>query len=328
MKFIFSFLKSTLFQNKIRILVSFFCFFIFLVFLFPYSELTGFITSKVSKATRKKWLVQIEDINPFIFPGLGVSLVGVDVKERKMSSSVQLSQARAYLSLLDLLLFKLSYYVEAQGLLGGHAKLSIRKGKSAKGGERGKVIKRKAIKLFIKDINLEQAVSPFFSFVPKGQVETQLETVLDTHFSYPPEGKAEIRVKDFDFPPSSFQTPFGPMNFPGIQLSSSVVQLQMKDGTLTLDNVRLGLEDDPFFVHCLGSLELEISRRGRRIQPIVGKYQVKVNLHLASTLQSELSLFLSALSRYKKKDKKGKTNYRFQMKGRGQKAIPKLSAWK
>ena len=177
----------------------------------------------------------------------------------------------------------------------------------------------------IQNLNLNQAVKPFSQFVPKtGIAKAKVQALIDTQWNFLPEGKANIEIQDFHFPSSSFDTPFGPMNFPSVQFSSIILKGTLKDKTLTLDEVVLGSKKNPLYVELKGYLELDIIKKNRN--PLkLNTYQVKVHLDLSSSLQQELSLILSPFSKYKK-TQSGKTQYRFKVDGKGQRSIPRLSA--
>ena len=125
----FSFLTRPLFKNKWRIVSSIFAFFFFLFLFFPYSELTGLITSKVAQATKNQLLLQMKDFKPFFFPSVGVKLKDVHIIGKGMAVPLNISQIKASLSLIDLLLLKMSYSLEVKDLFEGNTKISIKRGK-------------------------------------------------------------------------------------------------------------------------------------------------------------------------------------------------------
>lgn len=323
----FSFFKNILFKNKFRMLFFVFFFFFFLLFSFPYSELTGFITSKLAQATKNRLLFQMKEIRPLFFPSLGLKLKEVNIVARGMSSPLEISQVKIALSLFDLFLFKMNYSLELQNLFESNVKIRVKRGKSAQDKKQGTSIKRKQIFLSIDHLNLNQAVKPFSKYAPKkGIGQGEVKGLINTQFNYPPEVKVHVQIKDFDFPSSSFETAFGPMNFPSIQFSSFVLKALLKEGTVTFEEVLIGSKNDPLFADIKGYLQVDLLRKNRRFKFNLKEYQIKVSFSLADALHEELSLFLSPLSKYKKTKIGKQTQYQFKVEGKGQRSIPRLSA--
>ena len=326
-KKILLFLKNIFVYHKLKLFSLFFFFFIFLLLLFPYNDLSGFITSKVSELTKNKVIFQFDNLKVFFFPKLGVKLENVSLSTAKVSN-LKISTLKARLSILDLLIFKLNYQLEALGFFGGNLSATFKPGKNVINPTNKKKIKTKFVAINFENLDLAQMKS-LLPLPIEGKVQTQIQSTLNTQLLKQPEGKVSLYIKDFKLSNYSLNTPFGPMSLPEIHLSSVSLNANINEGVLILEKVQLGSKKNPLNGNINGNLEINFSLVRGKIRLLLRTYQIKVQLSLKPSLQKEFSLIFDPLKKYRAKSSSSreKIDYSFQVKGKGMKSIPKLSPY-
>lgn len=301
----------------------------FLVWLFPFSDLSDFVTTKVSQATGNQVYVQFKTLSVGFLPGPSVSGTGVQLETQasppleaqwmKFAPSLLdivanigtvLSAARGNLEANQKLSSVIGMSMQAEGLLGGDVDLQLKPaGKNEQGAMRSKIY------LDVKSLNLGE-VQNLLDLPVKLSGQADLSSSLQAYanFEEQPEGDVELRAKALKMPASSVPTPMGPLSLPAIGFGEVVFKGRLSNGVLNIEEALLGKKGDPVRGRIKGQLGLRLEKRGPSVAPSIGAYDLKLDLEFSPAAEADFNLLLPLISGYRTQAPSGGTRYLMQVK--------------
>lgn len=306
----FRFLK----ENFGKLVFGLFLVVVFLYVLFPFSDLNELISAQVSRLTQNRVFLQFDDlhINPLT---ASVSLDKVYV-ETPQVSNLSVIKLSATPSITALIQRKVGGHLSAEGFMKGDVKISISPagaGSKAEGPEGAKGEKYSldisAQNLSLKDIREAAGLS-----LPlKGQLNFSTQAVADISFTEQPEGDVSLTINKFELPPSSVSLgDMGRVNLPEIKLGQIELKGKLANGKFVIESGKVGTPKDDFYGDIKGDMNVTLQNMGGQIVPIIGAYNVSLDLKANSSFKERAKFFLSFLDGYKR-DLPDGAQYKFRI---------------
>ncbi len=298
-------------KKKILIYISFTV--LFLVLLFPFGDLSDFVTGQISKATSNQVFVQFRDPGISFFPSLGFELQDVNV-ETNFLPPIKAASLTVAPSILGLLTFRPGVKLNANKIMGGDLDLSLQQS-----GKTNQIVNIESENLELNDIlTLTSMKLPL-----SGKVNMVASADIDGSFVEQPKAEMEIQINKFDLSSDSIATPLGPMNLPPLSLNKVNMKGELKEGRLTIEQLTAGLPTDEMTANVKGRLDLKVMP-GMTVQ--AQSYDLEIRLTAKESFKQKAGLFLSFLNAYQKPGSDGSSVYAFRIKGNNFYMPPSMSA--
>ncbi len=286
---------------------------VFLFVLFPFSDLNDLVSSQVSKLTANRVFLQFDNfhINPLT---ASVTLDKVFV-ETPQISTLTVEELSATPSISALIQGKPGGTFHAQGFLKGDLKVSLTPsmaGKSdAKDGTKGDKYNLDATAQNLSLKEIKDLVN--LSLPIKGQLAFSTQAIADITFGEQPEGEITVTISKFELPTSSLTLQdLGRVNLPEIKLALIELKGKLANGKFTIESGKVGTNKDEFYGDIKGDLGLTIQNMGGQIVPIIGAYNISLDMKAKPAFKERAKFFLSFLDGYKKELSDG-TQYKFKI---------------
>ncbi len=296
------------FKHKWKFFSTVFFILIFIFILFPLNDLNDLITSQVSKLTHKNIFVQFEtmSLNPF-GPKLTLEKVFVETSQIPSISVDKLSAAPSFSSLFSK---QPEGTVKAEGFLKGDVQVSL---KSAPKSESG--LSRSRIEVQAKDLNLkdirEVANLPMALL---GKISVTSAVTADFTFTEQPEMEINLNILRFEMPSSSVLLgDLGRVNLPTVKMSLIELKGKLAAGKFTIESGKLGSANDELFGDVKGEVNLTFINAGSQVIPVMGGYDIDLNLKASPAFKEQAKFFLGFLDGYRT-DLPDGARYKFKIK--------------
>ena len=305
--------------HKKRLLLIFISMIFFFVLLFPYDDLSAFITKKISTATNNLVFLHFDKVG-FHFTPPSFKLTNVSMK----TPSFSLPQVETLFispSFLKLLTFRLRLHCLIPNLWGGEFRVTGEAKKKKKGS-----FHLSFLQTTFKNLPLKEIIDLFASalhnthFDMSGQMGGRVELHMeDIEFKKQPKGELEILVNKFQ-PPVSINTALGPFSLPKISFSKLYTHVRMDEGKVIVDQGVF--KSEPLSGKFKGEIDLTWRGMGD-IQ--FGKYKFKLDMQVQKSLESQLSLFFDFISKFKVSTQKG-SRYSIKLTAPNLKSLPTITS--
>jgi type II secretion system protein N len=288
----------------------------FLVVLFPFSDLSDFVTAQISKATNNQVFVQFRSPGLSLFPGVGFELKEVHL-ETSFLPPIKARSVTVSPSLLGLLTFRPGVKLNVSQVLGGNVDLSLQKANlNGKPGQ--------AVSLDTEGVELSQVLELTSSHFPvSGKMNLTASAEIEPTFVDPPTAQVEAQINKFDLSSDTIATPLGPLNLPPLSLKQINLKGELREGRFLIDQFVAGQPGDELSANVKGRMEVRV-QPGPFVQP--GAFDLEVRISAKESFKQKAGLFLSFLNSYQKPGPNGTTVYAFRIKGSSFNAPPNLSA--
>lgn len=295
--------------HKMKMLLTLVFYVALLVFIFPFSDLSDFVTDQVATQTQGQVFVQFGDLDFGVLPTF--SIKGEDViLESASMPSLHIDRIQLWPSVMSLVNMASQpneiphFSLRADGLFKGELSASVQKGKSP-----NKEISMKNISVNGRQLDLEElSATASLPLKLQGRASLEGELKLDPQFRVQPEGDIALQGQKVRIPPGNVPTQMGPLFLPGFSWSQMNVKSRLSNGTLIIEQAVLGQPTDALYLQVKGQLNAPI-------QPAQGimvrTFDLKMDLQVSPALAKELGPFLSFVDRFKR-PAGGKTRYVFR----------------
>ena len=280
---------------------------IFLIWLFPYSDISDRVTSEVLKATNKQVYLQFDDLGLSLFPVPGLALQNVTVEAAPLRTPLKANTISVYPSILGFLSFSPGVSLDITQIFGGDMHITAQA--AAKGHEH---LKASGESLDLKRI-VDLLSSPMH---PTGKLDLQTDMVIDGTFQEQPDGKARMQMKNVQLLNPQIPTMMGMFSLPNLSMKKITGDITLKAGRIQLDKVEVGDRSDALYAQVSGAMDLKITP-GNPMQPVqLGAIDLTVELILQDplvhdqTLRNVLDITLAA---HKKPSQGTSEVYRFRV---------------
>jgi len=287
-------LRSFISKYKASLLLFFLALPVFLVLLFPLSDIGDLVSAKVAEFTDNKVFLQFDEMSITLLPRPGVAFENVQLYT-PFVQGLKVDRLTAAPSLTGLLTFKPGISFYAQGVLGGEIGVSTRGGETTQQGTL-----RQKIDLNLNNVDLRAIVKAFDLSIPAvGSVSATVNLDVDPSFVEPPTGSAKITGSEITANAVQIPTQMGPISLPNLKVSSLEIQVDLKKGEAIAKTLRVGTPTDPLHVSADGKIEVRTSP-GPGGQPNIelGGYDFSVRLDASKEFESQIG-FLGFLDSYK-----------------------------
>ncbi len=296
-----------LFSNKWKIVLTLLMTLVFLFILFPLSDLNDLISSQVSKLTGNNVFLQFEKmhLNPLT---TSISLEKVYVETQQISSltSEELSLSP---SISALLAKKPGGKIAAKGFLKGELEISVHPAAAASSG-----VSRSKIEVVANNISLKEARAVANISLPiKGELSLTSQAVADLALTEQPELDLNITIMKFELAATSIPLQdFGQIALPEIKMGKVELKGRLSNGKFQIENGKLGTNKDELYGEVKGDLAITFQNVNGQVAPIIGAYNISVDIKATPAFKDKAKLFLSFLDGYKV-DAGSVSNYKFKI---------------
>lgn len=297
-----------IFKHKWKFFSTLLLTLVFLFILFPINDLNDLVTSQISRLTKKNVFVQFEtmSINPFA-PKITLEKLFIEGQTFPTVTTEVLSVSP---SLSSLFTKQPEGSVMAQGFLKGDVQVSV---KSAANSDSG--LKRSRIELQAKDLNLKNMRE--FANLPMpllGKLSATSSAVVDLTFTEQPEMEMNLNILRFEMPSSSVVFgELGRVNLPTVKMSLIELKGKLQAGKFTIESGKLGTANDELFGDIKGEVNLTFTNAGSQIVPVLGGYDIDLNLKASAAFKEQAKFFLGFLDGYRT-DLPDGARYKFKIK--------------
>ncbi len=295
---------------------------IFAFIIFPFSDLTDLISTKISEQTNNTVFLQFDSLKVSIVPQPGVQLDNVYV-ETQTTPALTAESIVAAPSARGIIQKKPYGDITASGILGGTIEVSTSKAPATeKNPDRLKiVINANSLSLTkIKDIaNLPLAL--------KGKLNTSATIETDLALSEQPDADVNLEVSSLEIPPANVNLgSFGQLPTPELKLTTLSLKGRLADGTLIIDSATIGKPNDELYGTIKGRIGMNLIRIGpSRVVPQFSAYNLEIDLKAKKSFQDKANLFLTFLDGYKK-DIPGGAHFKFKVSAQSLSAGPSINS--
>ncbi len=334
MKYFWAFLGS-IWSNWKIIGVTLCAAVLFFVSMFPFTDLSDMVTSIVARSTNNQIYLQFESIDLHLLPVPAVSAQKVSIETPAMEP-VQAAWLKVAPNLLDVLFniftlkralagdpeaaalaqSRLGASIDAEGVFGADVDLQLGQGSKGEGGS-----PRSKVSLEIDQLSLGE-VGKWASLPMSVQGQADLVTVMQftPGFAEQPEGEFELRVSKFNMPASTVMVPMNgarmPLNLPTLTLANVTFKGRLVGGSLVLEEGSFGKSQDPIFGRIKGQMALRLQPVGNQIQPILGQYNLTVDLNTSKQIEKDIGIAFILFESAKTPTPTG-SRYLFRAQGQG-----------
>lgn len=295
-----------LFSNKWKIVLTFLMTLVFLFLLFPLSDLNDLISSQVSKLTGNTIFLQFEKmhINPLT---TSISLEKIYIETPQISSLTS-DVLDVSPSISALLAKKPGGKITAKGFLKGELEITMHPASSANGVDKSK------IEVIANNISLKEARQVANINLPiKGELSLTSQAVADLTMTEQPELDLNITIIKFELASTSIPLQdFGQLALPEIKLGKIELKGRLTNGKFLIENGKLGTNKDELYGEIKGDLSVTFQNVGGQIAPVIGAYNISLDIKATPTFKNKAKLFLSFLDGYKT-DSGPVSNYKFKI---------------
>lgn len=320
--------------HKLKIFVTVFFVFVFLVILTPANDFIDLLSEKISDLTKDgpvKIYLSIADMHIKAVPAPAIEFEKFKV-DFAQSSIPALASDRLTISpwIAGLLSFRQGAHLNFDGLFKGQLDFSFHEGEKLKTQDTKSNTRMQEIAIEAQDIALP-ALCDFlkgwigFNYRLNGKTDLSTHLQIDPTFATQPKGPIELSLKDFGF--QSLVIPLGGLTqtFPALSLKQILVKGQMESGRLTLSEVKLGSEKEALHGNITGDLLIAMRNRNGQTSPELTGYNLAIDLTMSENIHNALKFLDIVIGSYTKPSPKG-TRYHFRIKASDMFSPPKMES--
>jgi type II secretion system protein N len=256
---------------------------LFTLVIFPYDDLADLATSKISQATNNTVYVQFDSLDLGLMPpGLAMGNVSV---ETTTLPAIKASHLAVSPWLSGLIVGKQGGSVDAKGLFGGIVAADFHDGEKSKSGERSKNIAIDAKGIKLPELSKFLATGNIASFLLQGTLDLSTQAQVDPLFDTQPSGDMTFKIDGLTLPGQTLHvtmapgSPSMPIALPEVKLGNTKMTAKMVDGSLQIQDLSFG-NDSTLAGKVTGQLGVTFRKSPTGVQPVVGTYDLRVNLKL------------------------------------------------
>ncbi|MFZ3229409.1 MAG: type II secretion system protein GspN [Pseudobdellovibrio sp.] len=296
-----------IFANKWKIVLTAWFTLIFIFILFPFNDLNDLISAQISKLTQNKIFVQFDRMN--LSPiGPKISLEKIFV-ESGSTPTITADDVSVSPSLSSLISKQPEGTITASGILKGDVEIRLKSAAKSESGLARSKLDIQAKNLSLKEIrDLAQLPMPL-----RGTLSITSTALADLTFTEQPEAEMAIAILKFEMPSSSVAlADMGRVNLPELKFATVELKGKLANGKFIIENGKLGNNKDELYGDIKGDLSVTFQNRDGQITPILGGYNIDLNLKATTAFKERAKFFLTFLDGYKSEVADG-TQYKFKI---------------
>lgn len=310
-------------MSIVKVFLKYFSLFIFFsilffLILFPFNDLSQFVTDQISKASQNQVYLEFQNLSLSLFP-LGVRMEAVNF-ETQRGMKLKLESLTLRPSISGAIKKQPFGFVEADGFLKGKSQIQLSGGSLSEKGE-----ERYQLNMSADSLRLDEIKSLMTLPVPlQGRLKLEVSALIQPQFNEQPDSDFTLNFNNFKVPSSTLNLgAFGLITLPEISMKKIDVKGRLQNGSLIIENVQLGQSGDDLTGSIKGQIQLNFIKQNNSLQPVMGPYNLDVRLNVKPELEKKINyvfLFLQP----------GKTStpgqYNFKLSGTSPQAPPQISA--
>ena len=265
--------------------------------MFPYDDLSDYITLNVSRATQSNVYLQFDGLSFGLLPQLGIKMENVLIES--VYAPTLSVKTLGVAPKLSAIMGKPAAKAVAYGLFDGDATVDIAPSNQldVEGDEMGVSLELDNVSL--KELSKFLKNSYNLPITMNGKTNLDSQLFVDPTFKVQPKGDLALNVKNLDIPSSNL-----PLNMngatmslalPALKLSNLEVEGNIGDGKLFIKTGKIGGPKNDLNGTITGDLFVRVNRRGAAQ---VSGYDLKINLNIKDNLKRQLSTILGFIDFY------------------------------
>lgn len=297
--------------------------------LFPYDDLSDFVTLKVTQMTQSNVYLQFDGLSFGLMPQLALKME--DVVVESVYAPALAMKTLGFAPKMSILFGNLGGKLKAYGLFGGDAVVDLGPSNEldAEGQEFGVSVNLEKVSL--KELSKFIKKAANFPLSMNGETELESKIYVDPTFKKQPKGNLQLVIDQLEIPSSNLALQGGlSMPFPALKLSNVLIQGSINDGKFYIKEGKIGSgeKNDDLYGQVTGDFFFDI-RPGGRFVP--SGYDLKINLNISENLKRQLSAILGFVdiyqgigSKYKFDSLKG-VRYSMRVSARNMQSPPRIT---
>lgn len=301
-------------RNKLRFVLSIASALVFALLIFPYDDLADLVSAQVAGVTRNTVFLQFERLQLDLFPTPGMQLNQVYVETAAMPG-LSVQELTITPSVSALISRKPHGSASARGILKGDLDVKISGGGTSDRGAELTNLNVQASKLSLQDIR-QLAKLPVLL---KGRLDLQTQGDLDLTFGDQPNVDLNVKVSQFEMPPSNVQTQLGDLTLPEMKLSGIDLKGRLSQGRFLIENAKIGAPGDDLQGSVKGNFNVSFQPGPAGPQPIFGGYSLEIELQPSAGFKARAGFLLTLLNDFAQGEK-----YRFKLSAMSLNGPPRM----
>ncbi|MBT4760615.1 MAG: type II secretion system protein GspN [Bdellovibrionaceae bacterium] len=300
---------------------------VLIALLFPYDDLSDFISAQVAKATGNKFFVQMEGIGIGLLPGPAIQLNNFSIESSSFPrlTSDDLSIAPNFLTLL---MGKAGGTISASNLYQSDLELNFTQGDSVE--TKSEDFKLKYMldgELNIEGLSLnklKEATSLPIDI--DGKLSVNINFNIDPNFTIQPNGEFQITSSKVSIPSPTIPIPNFAITLPNLNFSYLKAKGRIVDSEIIIEEALIGDSKDPMYIKLKGKIGLKLKQSRLGIKPIFSSYEAKVLFNIHKDLRPQL-IFMTFIDGYKAGPKQAdRENFQVKLTGSSFRNPPRARA--
>jgi type II secretion system protein N len=266
---------------------------IWVIVIFPYSDLSDTLSTKISEWTQNQLFVQFSKLRISLLPSPGIEFGNFSADYGNLGN-ISADELTVAPSILSFITKKPAGTVIAKGIFKGDIEVTMKSGSKTEGGNPRQLIEVSAQHLNLQDLkDIGQ-----LPIIMKGNLDLVTKVQADLTFQEQPDADVLIKADKFELPSQAINTQMGPINIPDIKMGSLQIKGKLSSGKLIIDEGKIGSSTDDVHGDIKGDVSLQLMNQGG-LQTNIGSYSLSVDLTIKSSLEEKLTLFLGLISQFK-----------------------------
>lgn len=295
--------------HKLKIFAFFILSFVFTLILFPFDDLTDFMTSKIAAATNNQVYVQSDSMSLSINSGLGVRLYSVLLQAMSFPP-LHLESIVIAPSITSLLKGAPGAQVHIEDLFKSDLHLSLESGEKTKAGATIQVVNLEAEGLALQALSKYLKEAGLMDFSLQGSLQLLSNFNIDPSFVEPPQAHFDINLANFVFNSYSLNLNGFAVELPTLKLKKSKAKLKLAENRLQVEELTLGDAQDELQLKLKGDIGLQLAPGGIGVQ--AGAYNFLVDLTVQPIFQKQNGAMFILIDNFKKVQANGSLKYTFK----------------
>lgn len=284
--------------HKKKILFLFGSVILGVLMLFPYDDLTDFVTLQVTKLTASNVYLQFDGLSFGLMPQLGIKMENV-VIESVFAPSLSVETLGFAPKITSLITGRPGGKIKAYGLFSGDGTVDFGPSNELDIDTQEVGIEVHLEKIQLKDLSKFLKDTYQFPVSMKGTTGFQSNLYIDPTFKAQPKGDIALTIDQLDIPSSNIPLNMNgarlSMSFPALKLSQVKVVGNINDRKLFIKEGKIGDVKNELHGDITGDLFIDILPGGR---VAMGGYDLKINLTVGENLKRQLGAILGIVDSF------------------------------
>ena len=264
--------------------------------LFPFDDLSDFVTAKITMATGNNLNLSFDGLSFGFLPKPGINMNRVVVKS-VYAPTFKIDKLGFAPAVFSLIRGRPGGTVKANGLFDGRATFHFGPSRQLGGNPSEMSLNIRVEKIKLEELSkfLEKIHSLPLNF--SGSMDLQSRFNVDLpNFQEQPEGDFNLFIQKLELPAANVPLGMGMnLSLPTIQLNQVKLVGKMAEGKLNITQGKIGEPKNDFHGSITGDVFLDFQPGGRLKK---GGYQLKINLNISNKLKEELKPILGLVDIY------------------------------